>query len=188
VLDTKWVFDLKINTTTRMIERFKTRIVANGQPQILGFDCHDVHAPTIPMPEIKLLLGISSCAHCDMELFQMDTTTAFISAARLSSLVNLFTAILHVDLRLGLGSNGLSGPACGNYRDELLLNLKALVLLQCAGLNPAVFQVPSSSKLWICSNRIWRCVLDHGIITVILQMICCSFQVATLMSMIFINQ
>ena len=39
VLDTKWVFDLKINTTTRMIERFKTRIVANGQPQILGLDC-----------------------------------------------------------------------------------------------------------------------------------------------------
>ena len=146
-----------------MIERFKTRrIVANGQPQILGFDCHDVHAPTtmIPMPEINLKLLLGICAHCDMELFQMDTTTAFISAARLSSLVNLFTAILHVDLRLGLGSNGLSGPACGNYRDELLLNLKALVLLQCAGLNPAVFQVPSSSKLWICSNRICRCVLD----------------------------
>ncbi len=37
VLDTKWVFDLKINTTTRMVERFKTSIVANGQPQILGF-------------------------------------------------------------------------------------------------------------------------------------------------------
>ncbi len=56
VLDTKWVFNLKINTTTCMIECFKTHIVANGQPQILGFDCYDVHAPTIPMPEIKLLL------------------------------------------------------------------------------------------------------------------------------------
>ncbi len=43
VLDTKWVFD-------RMIERFKTRSVANGQPQILGFDCYDVHSSTIPMP------------------------------------------------------------------------------------------------------------------------------------------
>ncbi len=29
LLDTKWVFDLKINTSTRLIERFKTRIVAN---------------------------------------------------------------------------------------------------------------------------------------------------------------
>ena len=116
-----------------MIERFKTRIVANGQPQILGFDCHDVHAPTIPMPEINLKLLLGICAHCDMELFQMDTTTAFISAARLSSLVNLFTAILHVVWILDLVQ--MDCPACGNY--ELLL--KALVLLQCAGLNPAVF-------------------------------------------------
>jgi hypothetical protein len=34
VLDTKWVFNLKINTTTCMIERCETCIVANGQPQI----------------------------------------------------------------------------------------------------------------------------------------------------------
>jgi hypothetical protein len=63
VLDTKW--DLKINTTTSMIERFKTRIVANGEAQILGFDCYDVYAPTIPMAEIKPLLAI-----CDMVLFK----------------------------------------------------------------------------------------------------------------------
>ena len=61
VLDTKWVFDLKINTSTLMIDQFKTRIVANGQPQILGFYCYDVDAPTNPVPEIKLLLAI--CAH-----------------------------------------------------------------------------------------------------------------------------
>ncbi len=48
VLDTNWVFDLKIRTSTLMIERFKTRIVANGQPQILGFNCFDVHSPTVP--------------------------------------------------------------------------------------------------------------------------------------------
>jgi hypothetical protein len=56
-----------------MTERFKTRIVANRHPQILGFDCCDVQALTIPMAEIKLLLGI--CAHRDMYLFHMDTTT-----------------------------------------------------------------------------------------------------------------
>jgi hypothetical protein len=103
VLDTKWVFDLKINTSTRMIERFKTRIVANGQPQILGFDCYDVHAPTIPMAEIKLLLGI--CAYRDMELFQMDTTTAFISAALKPGEIIYCNPPSGVDL--GLGSNGL---------------------------------------------------------------------------------
>ena len=102
VLDTKWVFDLKINSSTRMIELFKTRIVANGQPQILGFDCYDVHAPTIPMPEIKLLLAI--CAHRDMELFQMDTTTAFISAALKPGELIYCNPPRGVDL--GLGANG----------------------------------------------------------------------------------
>jgi hypothetical protein len=103
VLDTKWVFDLKINTTTRMIERFKTHIVANGQPQILGFDCYDVHAPTIPMAEIKLLLSI--CAHSDMEFFQMDTTTAFISATLKPGELIYCNPPSGVDL--GIGSNGL---------------------------------------------------------------------------------
>ncbi len=78
-----------------MIELFKSCIVANGQLQILGFDFYGVHVPMIPMPEIKLLLGI--CARRDMELFQMDTTTAVISAAlKPGELRNLFTAILHV--------------------------------------------------------------------------------------------
>uniref|UniRef100_A0A7S0MSU5 Reverse transcriptase Ty1/copia-type domain-containing protein n=1 Tax=Cryptomonas curvata TaxID=233186 RepID=A0A7S0MSU5_9CRYP len=103
VLDTKWVFDLKINSTTRMIERFKTRIVANGQPQILGFDCFDVHAPTVPMCEIKLLLAIA--AFRDMELYQMDTTTAFISAALKPGELIYCNPPRGVDL--GLGSNGL---------------------------------------------------------------------------------
>jgi hypothetical protein len=103
VLDTKWVFDLKINTSTRMIERFKTRIVANGQPQILGFDCFDVHAPTVPMCEIKLLLAFA--AFHDMELYQMDTTTAFISAALKPGELIYCNPPRGVDL--GLGSNGL---------------------------------------------------------------------------------
>ena len=137
VLDTEWVFDLKINTTTRMIERFKTRIVANDRPQIPGFDCYDVHAPTIPMLEIKLLLV--------MELFQMDTTTAFLSAALKPGELVYCNPPRGVDL--GLGSIGLP-------RYELLL--KALVLLQCARLNPAVF----SFNAFFCSSRVWRCVLD----------------------------
>jgi hypothetical protein len=79
VLDTKWVFDLKSNTRIFMMKRFKTLMVADGQPQNLGFDCQDMHAATIPMPEINFFVGI--CAHHDMELLQMDSTTIFISAA-----------------------------------------------------------------------------------------------------------
>ena len=61
-----------------MIERSKVRIVANGQPQILCFNCFDAHAPTAQMCQLKMLLAIA--AAIDMELFCMDTTTAFISA------------------------------------------------------------------------------------------------------------
>ena len=42
-------------------------------------ELHDVDCPSSSVQDIKLLLGI--CAHCDMKLFQMDTTTAFISVA-----------------------------------------------------------------------------------------------------------
>ena len=62
-----------------------------------------MHAPTIPMPEIKLLLAI--CAYRDMELFQMDTTTAFISAALKPGEIIYCNPPSGVDL--GLGSNGL---------------------------------------------------------------------------------
>ncbi len=120
VLDTKWVFYLKINTTIGMIERFKTCIVADGQPQILGFDCSDVHSSTIQMPEIKLLLGI--CAYHDMELFQMDTTTAFISAALKPS--EIIVAILHPVWTLDLV------PIVFLVFGKCWLHLKALVLLQ----------------------------------------------------------
>ncbi len=47
VLGNQWIFDLEIDTTTRM----KARIVADGQTQILYFDCFDIHAPTVPMCE-----------------------------------------------------------------------------------------------------------------------------------------
>ena len=37
VLSTFWVFDLKINSVTRMIDRFKARVVANGHTSDFGF-------------------------------------------------------------------------------------------------------------------------------------------------------
>jgi hypothetical protein len=94
VLDTKWVFDLKVCPQTRMIDRFKARIVANGQPQILGFDCHDVHAHTVPMCEIK----------CFRLLLRQRTWSCFILILRLRlylpslSRMKSFTVILHAML------------------------------------------------------------------------------------------
>jgi hypothetical protein len=67
------------------------------------------------MPEIKLLLAI--CAHRDMELFQMDTTTAFKfnSAALKPGEIIYCNPASGVDL--GLGSNGL--PRVGKLRAPL---------------------------------------------------------------------
>ncbi len=87
------------------VEHFKTRVVANGQPQILGFDCYDVNAPTIPIAEIKLLLAV--CAYCDMELFQMDNTIVFISATLKPGKIIYCNPPSGVDLGLQVGSNGL---------------------------------------------------------------------------------
>ena len=78
--------------------------MANGQPQILGIDCYNVHAPTILLAEIKLLLAV--CAYCDMEFFQMDTTTVFISAALKPGEIMYCNPPSGVDH--GLGSNGFS--------------------------------------------------------------------------------
>jgi hypothetical protein len=71
-----------------MIECFKTHSV-----QILGLKFYDPHAPTIPMASIKLLLAIS--AHTDLDLFYMNTTTAWYD--------HLCNPPSSVDL--GLGSN-----------------------------------------------------------------------------------
>ena len=62
-----------------MIDCFKASIVVNGRPPILGFDCFDFQVSTVPMPEFKLLLDM--CASENMELYRMDTFTAFISAS-----------------------------------------------------------------------------------------------------------
>jgi len=103
VLSTFWVFYLKINSVTRMIDCFKTRVIAKGRPPILGFDCFDVQVPTVPMPQIRLLLDI--CASENMELYQMDTFTAFISASLKPD--EIFYCIPSRDTDLGIGSNGL---------------------------------------------------------------------------------
>jgi hypothetical protein len=103
MLDTKWLFDCNKNSSFHMIDHFSTRIVTNSQPQILGFDCYDVHVLMNSMLEIKLYLGI--CAYCDIKLFQMDTTTAFISAAFQPGELIYCNPPHGVDL--GLVSNGL---------------------------------------------------------------------------------
>ena len=66
-------------------------------------ELHDVDCPSSSVQEIKLFLGI--CAHCDMKLFQMDTTTAFISVALKHG--ELICCNPHCGVDIGLVSNGV---------------------------------------------------------------------------------
>ena len=66
-------------------------------------ELHDVDCLFSYVQDIKLLIGI--CAHCDTKLFQMDTTTTFISAALKHG--ELIYCNPHCGVDLGLGTNGL---------------------------------------------------------------------------------
>ena len=78
ILRTKYVFDVKIDPATRMIDSYKCRIVCNGGPQIPGVDCYDTRSSTASMQQIKVQLA--EAARLDQDLFVLDTTTAFICA------------------------------------------------------------------------------------------------------------
>jgi hypothetical protein len=163
VLDTEWVFDLKVCPQTRMIDRFKARIVADGQPQILGFDCHDVHAPMVPICEIKMLLAIAAAK--DMELFHLDTTTAFISAELKPE------EVIHCDpprdIDIGLGSDG--SPRGWKLHAPL------------EGTRPAAMCWHQSSTEPITSFGLCQLVLValYGCVIVRLKIRCCSARMST---------
>ena len=151
ILDSKWVFDLKVCPESRMIERFKARIVANGQPQILGFDCYDVHAPTVPMCELKMLLAIAAAR--DMELFHMDTTTAFISADLKPGEVIYCNPPRDVDI--GVGSNGLqrvwklNAPLEGTRPAAMRWYQSSAQPITGFGFSP----IGSGGALWLYQNK-----------------------------------
>jgi hypothetical protein len=131
-----------------MIERFKTRIVANGQPQILGFDCYDVHAPTIPMAEIKSSYFLLFVRTGTWNFFKWIPPQH--SFLLLSSLVKSFTAI-HPQMWI------------------LVLAPMVFVVLKitsslgrhtsCSYALDAGQQY-SHSEFWICSYWFWGCILD----------------------------
>ena len=159
VLSTIWVFCLKINSVTRMIDCFKPRVVANGQPPILGYDCFDVQVPTVPMPEIKRLLDI--CASENMELYQMDTFTAF-SSASLKPNEIIYNPSRGMDL--GIGSNGLQcvwklcAPLEGTYPAAMQWTQSSGIPISNFGFTPngsgGVFWMycESPDKMLLCSH------------------------------------
>lgn len=71
---TKWVFTVKY-TSTRLVDRFKARLVAQGYSQRLGDDFYETFSPTIRYESIRALLAIG-CAE-DLEIHQADVESAY---------------------------------------------------------------------------------------------------------------
>jgi hypothetical protein len=73
-----WVLALKYNADGSL-ERFKARLVAQGNHQEFGVNCDDVYAPVARFESLRLVLAIRTILDC--HIHQMDVHTAFLNGS-----------------------------------------------------------------------------------------------------------
>lgn len=71
-----WVFNIKYHSDGN-IERYKARLVAQGNHQEFGVDCDDCYAPVARFESLRLVLAIAVIN--DFVVVQMDVSTAFLN-------------------------------------------------------------------------------------------------------------
>ena len=54
----KWVFKKKMNVEGK-VEKYKSRLVANGYSQVSGIDVGDIFSPVAKVTSIRLLLSVA---------------------------------------------------------------------------------------------------------------------------------
>jgi hypothetical protein len=59
------------------VTRYKARLVADGNRQIMGVDVNDIFAPTASFAARRVLLSVAAAR--DMEVHQVDIKTAFLN-------------------------------------------------------------------------------------------------------------
>jgi hypothetical protein len=74
-LPVKWVYKVKLNEIGE-VNKFKARLVAKGFKQIYGIDYKEVYAPVSKHSTLRYLLSVA--VHRNLEIHQMDVSTAFL--------------------------------------------------------------------------------------------------------------
>jgi hypothetical protein len=76
VIPCHWVYALKTDSDGQ-VNRYKARLVADGNRQILGLDVNEIYAPTASFAARRVLLSVAAAR--DMEVHQVDIKTAFLN-------------------------------------------------------------------------------------------------------------
>ncbi|POM76761.1 Integrase catalytic core protein [Phytophthora palmivora] len=71
-----WVLVVKYHANG-VVERFKARLVAQGNHQEFGVDCDEVYAPVARFESLRLVLAVGTILDC--HIHQMDVHTAFLN-------------------------------------------------------------------------------------------------------------
>ena len=72
----RWVLNIK-HLADGSIDRYKSRLVAQGFSQRPGFDYVETFAPTVRMATIRVILALAALE--DLELYSIDISQAFLN-------------------------------------------------------------------------------------------------------------
>ena len=76
LVGSKWVFKKKVGADGK-VERFKARLVAQGFTQKYGDDYDETFCPVVRLESLRMMLALA--VQHDLELHQVDVTTAFLN-------------------------------------------------------------------------------------------------------------